>query len=88
MTIPHKKRVLWAFVLTLPLNLILQYSFPEMNYFVRAFWVIFSGLVFAISANFKSLQAPSSLFVAHSSKEVLRGLGLGISLVVLHILFH
>ena len=40
-TIPNKKRVLWAFVLTLPLNLILQYSFPEMNYFVRAFWVIF-----------------------------------------------
>ena len=45
---PNLKLVLTAFLLTLPLNIGLQVALPEMNYFVRAFWVIFSGLSIAL----------------------------------------
>ena len=86
--IPNKKRVLWAFVLTLPLNLILQQTMPDMNYFVRAFWVIITGLVIAISGSFQSLQSPKKLVKAHSTKELRLGIGLGLSLLLLHLVFH
>ena len=34
---PSKKSILIAFLLTLPLNIVLQFLFPDMNYFLRAF---------------------------------------------------
>lgn len=86
--IPNKKRVLWAFVMTLPLNIALQQIMPDMNYFVRAFWVIITGLLIALSGSFKSLQSPKNLIEAYSVKELRLGIGLGISLILLHLVFH
>ena len=45
---PKSKLILTAFLITVPMNIILQLAFPEMNYFVRAFWVIFSGLFLSL----------------------------------------
>ncbi len=58
---PQTKRVLTAFLITIPLNIILQLLFPEMNYFVRAFWVIFSGLTIAILGSKSKLVSIKTL---------------------------
>ena len=86
--IPNRKRVLWAFALTLPLNLFIQNTLPDMNYFVRAFWVIFIGLGIALSGSWGALQKPKSLFIAYSPRERRNGFALGASLLLLHFIFH
>ncbi len=37
---PNHRLALAAFLATIPLHLLMLYFFPDMNYFVRAFWVI------------------------------------------------
>ena len=53
---PSKNSILTAFLITIPLNISLQYLIPEMNYFLRAFWVIFSGLLIALIFNLQKIQ--------------------------------
>ena len=48
---PKAKLILVAFLITVPVNILLQLIFPEMNYFVRAFWVIFTGLSISLLGN-------------------------------------
>lgn len=86
--VPHRRRILWAFILTFPGNILLQFLFPEMNYFVRAFWVILMGLLLALSGSYRSLNPLKSLFQFHSKREALAGMALFISLLLLHLLFH
>jgi len=78
-----------AFLSTIPLHLIFQYFFPEMNYFVRAGWVIavaFS-ILFAASAK-NGMRSWSDLIQADSRAAKQFGIGLAVSLVVLHLVFH
>jgi SSS family solute:Na+ symporter len=86
--VPNKKRTLMAFLITVPLNVLLVNFFPEMNYFVRAFWVIFSGLVVSFSGAKSNFVNPRSLFHAYSKREKIGGVLLAISLVALHVVFH
>ena len=86
--VPKVKRVLWAFVLTLPMNVLFQFLFPEMNYFVRAFWVICIGLGMALSGSWSSLTPLKKLWLPYTKKEARAGLALAISLIFLHIIFH
>ncbi|MEN8769460.1 MAG: sodium/solute symporter [Candidatus Arcticimaribacter sp.] len=85
---PNKKVVLLAFVATLPINIGLQLIFPEMNYFVRAFWVIFSGLSLGIIASKGQLNHLLNLFQPASTTSRNWGWALALSLVFLHFLFH
>jgi SSS family solute:Na+ symporter len=85
---PKLRIILLAFLITLPTNLILQSLLPEMNYFVRAFWVIFSGLTFAFFFNFKRRIKLSSIAKASTVKNYYLGVILFISLILLHFLFH
>jgi SSS family solute:Na+ symporter len=85
---PNKKVVLLAFVATLPINIGLQLIFPEMNYFVRAFWVIFSGLLLGIIASKGQLNNFLNLFQPASNQSRNWGWALALSLVFLHFLFH
>ena len=85
---PNLKLVLTAFLLTLPLNIGLQISLPEMNYFVRAFWVIFSGLTIALIGSNGSLNPLFSLFQPANSQTKRWGWALAISLFILHLVFH
>ena len=85
---PSKTSILIAFLITIPLNILIQYSFPEMNYFLRAFWVILTGLVIAIVFNLKSFKNIFDLVYVSSEKNKILGWGLLLSLILIHIIFH
>lgn len=85
---PNIKVVLFAFVATLPINIGLQLILPQMNYFVRAFWVIFSGLSLGIIASKGQLNSIVSLFQPASEQSRNWGWALAISLLFLHFIFH
>ena len=85
---PTKNSILIAFLITIPLNIFLQYLFPEMNYFLRAFWVIFSGLFIAIVFNIKQIKNIFNLVHVSSKKNRIVGWSLLLSLILIHIIFH
>ena len=85
---PRRDIVLFAFIATLPINISLQIFFPEMNYFVRAFWVIFIGLSITIAGSKGKLNSILGLF--EPANRLTRNWGwlLAISLLLLHLIFH
>ena len=85
---PRRDIVLFAFIATLPINISLQIFFPEMNYFVRAFWVIFIGLFIIIIGSKGKLNSILGLF--EPANRLTRNWGwlLAISLLLLHLIFH
>ena len=85
---PKEKNILLAFLITLPINLLLQFLFPEMNYFIRAFWVIFTGISIALISNIGRLNNLSKIFRSSSSKIGRLGILLLVSLILIHVLFH
>ena len=85
---PKAKLILVAFLITVPVNILLQLTFPEMNYFVRAFWVIFTGLSISLLGNQNRIVSISGLFKAASPKHRFWGVLLFISLLTLHLVFH
>ena len=85
---PNRKVILFAFIATLPLNLVLQLFLPEMNYFVRAFWVIIIGLFITIIGSTGKINSLIALFQPADKYSRNCGWVLAITLVLLHILFH
>ena len=85
---PRQEIVLFAFIATLPVNISLQIFLPEMNYFVRAFWVILIGLFLTTLASRGQFNSLLSLF--RPANNLTRNFGwvLAISLILLHIIFH
>ena len=85
---PKYKITLIAFFATVILQLMLKFIFPDMNYFVRAMWVIlisFFMIKLFSKTKFKSIKS-----LIHSDSNQIKKLGLGmlISLILLHIIFH
>ena len=85
---PKYKITLIAFFATVILQLILKFIFPDMNYFVRAMWVIlisFFMIKLFSKTKFKSIKS-----LIHSDSNQIKKLGLGmlISLISIHIIFH
>ena len=86
---PKHKLTFIAFCSTIPLHLLILHFFPEMNYFVRAMWVIL--IAFGISAlgaigtgGWKKI----STLIQYDSPEIGKaGLGLLLSLIIMHYLF-
>jgi Predicted symporter len=85
---PNRNVVLFAFIATLPLNITLQLFMPEMNYFVRAFWVIIIGLFITIIGSMGKLNSLLVLFKPADKYSRNWGWVLAITLVLLHIVFH
>ena len=85
---PRREIVLFAFIATLPINISLQIFFPEMNYFVRAFWVIFIGLSITIAGSSGKLNSILGLFEPANRGNRNWGWSLAISLLLLHLIFH
>ena len=88
LTKPRQEIVLFAFIVTLPLNISLQIFLPEMNYFVRAFWVILIGLLLTTLASRGRFNSLLSLFRPANNLTRNFGWALAISLILLHIIFH
>ena len=85
---PRQEIVLFAFIATLPVNISLQIFLPEMNYFVRAFWVILIGLLLTTLASRGQFNSLLSLFRPANNLTRNFGWALAISLILLHIIFH
>ncbi|MFT4667159.1 MAG: SSS family solute:Na+ symporter [Polaribacter sp.] len=86
---PNHRVALIAFVSTIPLHLIIIHFFPEMNYFVRAGWVVLIGFLLVWAGSFRAGWKKFGDMVHYDSKEIWQvGLGLAGSLVVLHWVFH
>ena len=85
---PRQEIVLFAFIATLPINISLQIFLPEMNYFIRAFWVIMIGLSLTILASRGQFNSLLSLFRPANNLTRNFGWALAISLILLHIIFH
>ena len=85
---PNRNIVLFAFIISLPLNITLQLFVPEMNYFVRAFWVIIIGLFITVIGSKGKLNSLIALFKPADKYSRNWGWALLISLVFLHIVFH
>jgi SSS family solute:Na+ symporter len=87
---PKQRITLIAFVATIPLHLLLQYYFPEMNYFVRAGWVVVIAFTsVAVASNpIRGWTPWKDLFQYNSPRIAQIGLVLLASLVLLHVVFH
>ena len=85
---PRQEIVLFAFITTLPVNILIQIFLPEMNYFVRAFWVILIGLLLTTLASRGRFNSLLSLFRPANNLTRNFGWALAISLILLHIIFH
>ena len=89
MIAPNHRVALYAFLSTIPLHLLFQYFVPEMNYFVRAGWVILVAFSFIALASFKDGWTKWKDLVQYDSKLISQiGIGMAASLVLLHIIFH
>jgi SSS family solute:Na+ symporter len=74
-----------AFLATIPIQFLIIYELPDMNYFVRAMWVILIG--FFTVGLFSKWKSWRELF-SEPEKDVVRfGVALLISLIVLHVVF-
>lgn len=85
---PKHKVAVIAFASTIVLQLLFKGIFPDMNYFVRAMWVIliaFGILWGGSQTNFKKWNE----LVSQESRSITRlGIGLLLSLIVMHVVFH
>jgi len=86
---PNRKLVLIAFLSTIPLHLLIIYFFPDMNYFVRAGWVILIAfLVNLIDVKSFRFKKWRDLIQMEGKSVRYFGLGLLLSLLSLHLIFH
>ena len=96
---PNHRIALVAFLSTIPLHLIIggfayvgyEGLFPEMNYFVRAGWVILIAFLLLTAGSLRGgFRSWGDLLVVDkdASRVRLIGIGLLVSLVLLHIIFH
>lgn len=87
---PNHKLAILSFAITIPLHILIISVYPEMNYFVRAMWVIIiSFLVTALPASFNKGWLPiNEVFKSSSASIKQLGWGLLGSLALLHVLFH
>ncbi len=86
---PKHRVALLAFISTIPLHLIIIQLFPDMNYFVRAGWVILIAFLIIYASSWKEGWTKwKDLF--HYDDKLIRNLGIGLlaSLLVLHLVFH
>ncbi len=85
---PKHRVALFGFLATVPLQFLFIYSFPDMNYLVRAMWVILIG--FAIVWLGSRTGFIKDKLKAEPASPILAkaGIGMIVSLIALHIIFH
>ena len=89
MVTPNRQATLVGFLSTIPLHLIIIYIFPDMNYFVRAMWVILIALGFVMAFSARQGFRTIKELIQYDSPTILRVGGVLLaSLVLIHIIFH
>ncbi len=85
---PKVKVILIAFIMTIPLNFLIQFLFTEINYFLRAFIVIIFGLLIVFFYNRTKILSFNSILNSSTIKNTYIGIILLLSLITTHIIFH
>ena len=85
---PQHKVTFVAFLATIILQFIFKSFFPEMNYFVRAMWIILIGFILIVVFSKTRFKDPRIFFQTASKQITGLGLGMLISLILLHLVFH
>ncbi|NKI30391.1 SLC5 family protein [Croceivirga thetidis] len=85
---PKHKVAFLAFFATIALQFVFKAAFPEMNYFIRAMWVIVCGFLIIALGSMTKFTSWKELFNPASKKITQFGIGMLASLVLLHIIFH
>lgn len=89
MIAPNHRLALIAFISTIPLHLLIIYFFPDMNYFVRAGWVITIAFALLSMGSLQSGWVRLKDLIQYDSPRIKQiGLGLLFSLILLHSIFH
>ena len=89
LVLPNQIMTLVAFLSTIPLQIIFQQLFPEMNYFVRAGWVILIAFSLVTIFSFEGGWRSRRELIQFNDPMIGKiGLGLAISLLFLHVVFH
>ena len=90
MVAPNHRLALIAFLSTIPLHLIFKFTVPEMNYFVRAGWVIAIAFSIVSLSTIRSTTWTKWKDLFHYDSNGISQIGFGLlsSLVLLHIIFH
>ncbi len=86
---PKHRPAIFAFLFTIPLHLIFMKFIPDMNYIVRAMWVILIAFaIIAIPTVIDKKWKPAEKYLEVASKNIGQiGFGLLVSLGVLHFVF-
>ncbi|MEL6651171.1 MAG: sodium/solute symporter, partial [Bacteroidota bacterium] len=85
----NRGMVLVTFLMTAYMNYTFTFLFPDMNYFVRAFWVIFIGLALIASGQGRGgWRSPKEILQSANPTNSYLGIGLLLSLILLHVVFH
>lgn len=88
MVTPNRVATLIGFLSTVLLHPIIIYFFPDMNYFVRAMWVILIALSFVILFSLKDGFRSWKELIQYDSPKILKlGGVLLASLILIHIIF-
>jgi len=85
---PQHKVTFVAFLTTIILQFIFKSFFPEMNYFVRAMWIILIGFILIVVFSKTRFKDPRVFFQTASKQITGLGLGMLITLIILHLVFH
>ena len=89
MIAPNKRVTLAAFISTIFLHRFFIYYFPDMNYFVRAGWVIIIAFGMISLTSFKEGWRPIRAWIQADSKDIgWVGWLLLVVLIGLHVVFH
>ena len=85
---PNPNKILIIFLITLPLNMGIQFLYSSLNYFIRAFFVIIIALTLSIIFSKNKLNPIFSLFIPANQINKFWGWILAFSLLLIHISFH
>ncbi|MBL29904.1 MAG: hypothetical protein CMC81_01485 [Flavobacteriaceae bacterium] len=85
---PKLNPIYFGFIITLPINIFIQFFFPEINYFLRAFFSIVIGLIISLIFNMNRINYREKVLFFGSNGIKNFGIIMLISLILIHIIFH
>ncbi|MEM7162550.1 MAG: sodium/solute symporter [Bacteroidota bacterium] len=85
---PKERAIIIGFIAAVLFQMIFKSVFPEMNYFVRAMWVIISAFILLLFFAKSDVKRLPNLFKSADTNVSKFGFGMLASLILLHVLFH